>query len=169
VVVQPVSGTVKVKLKGTNRFIDLASAKGIPLGSTIDVKAGRIQLSSVPKRGGTAQTATFFGGVFKITQPGGITDLKLNEALAPCAKRAAAAARKKKPKSRRLWGQGSGAFRTTGRYSAATVRGTKWLVQDSCSGTLTRVTQGVVKVRDTVRRKTVVVRAGHRYLAKPRH
>ena len=32
-----------------------------------------------------------------------------------------------------------GKFRTSGKYSAATVRGTKWLVQDSCAGTLTRV------------------------------
>ena len=74
----------------------------------------------------------------------------------------------KKPKTRHLWGQGSGAFRTTGRYSAATVRGTKWLVRDSCSGTLTRVTQGVVSVRDKVRHKSIVVRAGHRYTARPK-
>ena len=42
----------------------------------------------------------------------------------------------KKPKTRKLWGDGKGNFRTTGKYSAATVRGTKWLVQDSCTGTL---------------------------------
>jgi hypothetical protein len=48
------------------------------------------------------------------------------------------------------------------------VRGTEWLVQDSCSGTLTRVKHGVVNVRDTVRHKTIVVRAGHRYTAKPK-
>jgi hypothetical protein len=170
VVIRPVSGTVRVKLKGSSTFIDLASAKDIPLGSTIDVKAGRIQLSSVPKPGGTPQTATFYGGIFQITQPGGITDLKLNEALAACPKRAkASAAAKKKPKTRKLWGAGKGAFRTTGRYSAATVRGTEWLVQDSCSGTLTRVRRGVVGVRDNVRHKTVVIRGGHSYLAKPKH
>ena len=33
-------------------------------------------------------------------------------------------------------GQGKGAFRTTGNYSAATIRGTEWLVQDTCAGTL---------------------------------
>ena len=60
-------------------------------------------------------------------------------------------------------------FRTTGNYSAATVRGTEWLVQDSCSGTLTRVTQGVVAVRDNVKNKTVLVRGPRgRYTAKPR-
>ena len=28
----------------------------------------------------------------------------------------------------KLWGSGKGKFRTTGKYSAATVRGTIWLV-----------------------------------------
>jgi hypothetical protein len=101
-----------------------------------------------------------------VRQPGSITELALSEALAPCAKRARAAA--SKPKTRRLWGDGKGSFRTKGQYSAATVRGTKWLVQDSCAGTLTRVVTGSVSVRDNVRRKTVVVRAGKRYLARPK-
>ena len=48
------------------------------------------------------------------------------------------------------------------------MRGTKWLVQDSCAGTLTRVVRGTVRVRDNVKRKTITVRAGKSYLAKPR-
>ena len=51
--------------------------------------------------------------------------------------------------------------------NAATVRGTKWLVEDSCAGTLTRVTSGVVAVR-AGKGKPVLVRAGKRYLAEPR-
>ena len=50
----------------------------------------------------------------------------------------------------------------------ATVRGTRWLVQDSCSGTLTKVSKGVVTVRDLVKRKTIILRAPHSYRAKPR-
>ena len=84
------------------------------------------------------------------------------------ARTAAAATAKKKPKTRKLWGDGSGAFSPRGQYSAATVRGTQWLVQDSCAGTLTQVRKGVVSVRDLVRSKTVVVRAGKHYLAKAR-
>src|SRR4029079_12448736 len=91
----------------------------------------------------------------------------LTEALAKCPKRHAAHAAAKKPKSRKLWGSGSGSFRTRGQYSAATVRGTEWLVQDSCAGTLTRVRKGVVAVRDNVKRKTIVLRAGKKYLARP--
>jgi hypothetical protein len=98
---------------------------------------------------------------------GKILDLKLTEALAACPKAGkAAAAQSKKAKKRKLWGDGKGAFRTSGKYSAATVRGTKWLVEDSCAGTLTRVTSGVVSVR--YRGKDRLVRAGKRFLAKPR-
>ena len=72
----------------------------------------------------------------------------------------------KKPKSRKLWGNGKGKFRTRGQYSAATVRGTTWLVQDTCTTTLTRVTQGVVAVNDFAKRKTVLVKKGKRYTAR---
>ena len=65
-----------------------------------------------------------------------------------------------------LQGDGKGSFRTRGRNSAATVRGTKWLTQERCDGTLTRVTRGTVSVRDTRARRTVVVRAGRSYLAR---
>jgi hypothetical protein len=58
-----------------------------------------------------------------------------------------------------------GKFRTRGRYSAATVRGTAWTTTDRCDGTLVTVQRGTVSVQDLVRHVTVVVRAGHRYLA----
>jgi hypothetical protein len=73
---------------------------------------------------------------------------------------------KRKRQVRRLWGNGKGRFTTKGRYSSATVRGTHWLVQDRCDGTLTRVLRGVVKVQDFRGHKTISVRAGHTYLAK---
>ena len=65
-----------------------------------------------------------------------------------------------------LWGDGKGRFQTRGKYGAATVRGTNWLVQDRCDGTLVKVVQGVVAVRDFALGKTVLVTAGHRYLAR---
>jgi hypothetical protein len=82
--------------------------------------------------------------------------------------RAAAVDRRKGPKAvlGRLWGNGKGRFRTNGRYSSATVRGTIWLVEDRCEGTLTKVRRGTVQVRDFKRRKTVTVKAGHSYLAR---
>jgi hypothetical protein len=162
-----VKGKVLVKAPG-GKFVELDPTKPIPLGSTIDTKAGTIQLTAQQKPGAKVQTSQFFDGIFKVTQTKKTTDLTLNEALAKCPKKRSAHAAAKKPKTRKLWGNGSGSFRTRGQYSAATVRGTKWLVQDSCSGTLTRVTKGVVSVRDNVKRRTIVLRAGKHYLAKPR-
>ena len=60
----------------------------------------------------------------------------------PLAAGHAAHAAAKKPKTRQLWGAGKGAFETSGSYWAATVRGTRWRVQDSCAGTTTSVKQG---------------------------
>jgi hypothetical protein len=86
------------------------------------------------------------------------------------ARGAAVDAKKKKkgPKAvlGKLWGSGKGKFRTNGKYSAATVRGTIWLVEDRCEGTLTKVRRGTVRVRDFRRKKTVTVKAGHTYLAR---
>jgi hypothetical protein len=170
VVTRPTGGKVLIRLPGSTQFTELKSIDDIPLGATIDVRSGRVQVrfESEP---GKVQVAVFYGGMFKVTQVGRILDLRLNEPLAACPKKkgkASAAQTKKatKAKKRKLWGNGKGSFRTSGKHSAATVRGTQWLVEDSCAGTLTRVTSGVVAVKH--RKKTILVRAGKRYLAKPR-
>jgi hypothetical protein len=169
VVITPVSGKVLVRIPPSKVFVPVSAADGIPLGAEVDTRNGVITLTSVPKAGGKPQTSKFWDGLFKVTQVGSITDLALSETLASCkATKATAAAAKKKPKTRKLWGDGSGSFRTRGQYSAATVRGTKWLVEDECAGTLTRVVRGVVSVRDNVKRKTITLKAGKRYLARPK-
>ncbi len=165
VVVTP-SGTVRVRLKGSSRFAPLTGLDDVPFGATIDTRRGAVVLRARTRRGGPIETVRLFDGMFAISQSGNVVNFTLNEPLAQCPKRASAA--QKKPKSRKLWGDGKGAFRTSGRYSAATVRGTRWLVQDTCQGTLTRVTQGSVSVRDTVRKRSIVLRAGRRYTARPR-
>ena len=164
VVAEP-TGTVLVKLKGSKKFVPLAAGT-IPLGAEIDATKGRVTITSIPKAGGVPEKATFYGGIFIVTQSGGITDLKLSGPEPTCKKAGASAG--KKVKSRKLWGDGKGAFRTTGKYSAATVRGTRWLVEDTCAGTLTRVAVGVVVVRDKVRGRNITLRAKKSYTAKPR-
>jgi hypothetical protein len=166
VVAAPVSGTILVKLPGSSRFVRLTAADDIPVRSTVDARDGVVTLTSIPRAGAAPETAKFWDGIFRVTQSRGITTLTLTEALAPCSGRASAAQRK--PKSRKLWGDGKGKFRTKGRYSAATIRGTKWLVTDGCRFTRTRVTQGSVLVRDEVRKRNVVLRAGKSYTARPR-
>jgi hypothetical protein len=46
------------------------------------------------------------------------------------------------------------------------VRGTVWLTEDYCNGTLIRVQEGSVTVRDLVKNRTVVVTAGRSYFAE---
>jgi hypothetical protein len=162
-----VSGVVLIKLAGSNAFVPLTHESQIPVGATIDATNGRVRiLEALP--GGKAQSADFFQGVFKVTQAKtGLADLTLaggNFAVCGKAKRAAGAA--KVVEVRKLWGAGKGKFRTKGRYATASIRGTTWLTDDRCDGTLIRVTQGSVTVRDLVKKKNVVVKKGQSYLAK---
>ena len=165
VVIQPVSGKTLVKLPGSSKFEPVDVTRGIPNGSTVDTKKGKIRLFAIPKAGKPAESALFYQGIFKVKLAGGITELQLVEALS-CPKAGKADVSAKKPKSRKLWGDGSGSFRTRGQYSSATVRGTTWLVQDTCTTTLTQVKKGVVEVQDFVKKKKILVRAPKKYTAK---
>jgi hypothetical protein len=165
VVAGKVSGTIRIRLKN-GKFKTLGANESIPLGSTIDATKGRVRLTSAAG-GGKTQTADFYKGQFKITQTKGkkpITQLELNGTLSCGGKASAAAKRKKKVRS--LWGDGKGRFRTKGRRAAATVRGTKWFTQDTCTSTKITVKRGVVQVRDFVKRKNVTVKKGHSYVAR---
>src|SRR5205085_2044153 len=64
VVVQPAGGTVLVRIKGTNRFVPLNATQGIPLGSEVDTRHGKVELSAVPKPGAQPQSSLFYGGIF---------------------------------------------------------------------------------------------------------
>lgn len=167
-----VSGTVLVTPPGGKRFT-LGADTAIPLGSLVDARRGHLRLTAADGNGGT-MAGEFWGGVFRVTQSRDVpvrTVLALAQdvGLRSCPARGARAAKKRrKPGSRLLWGDGKGNFRTSGRHAVATVRGTRWLVRDSCAGTLVKVARGVVDVRDLVRRRTVPVKAGRSYLARPR-
>jgi hypothetical protein len=164
------SGTVKVKLPGATGYVALTQLSSIPVGSILDTRDGNITLRSALPTGAT-QTGIFHGGVFDIRQlKSGLTELALRGAPPACPRAGAGAAATKKKKRkppRRLWGRDDhGNFRTRGGSSVATVRGTAWFVEDTCAGTLTRVSKGSVSVYDSRRRVTVVVHAGHSYLAR---
>jgi CSLREA domain-containing protein len=57
---------------------------------------------------------------------------------------------------------------TKGRVSLEAAGGQRatFYVEDRCASTLTRVTRGRVSVRDFAKRKTVIVRAGKKYVAR---
>jgi hypothetical protein len=177
--VAPIKQPVRIKAPGAKRFIPLTVPAQIKIGSIIDATLGRVRIT-IADGLGRLDTADFYAGVFKMTQPKvkrgqrWFANLLLSGGnfkgcpRAPRHPRIAALSRKKSPKRsvRHLWGAGKGAFRTVGRYSSATIRGTTWLTDDKCNGTLTRVKVGKVAVRDFVKRKTIVVRAPKTYFAR---
>jgi uncharacterized repeat protein (TIGR01451 family) len=165
-VARPVSGTVLVNGRR------LGTLGLIPFGARIDVRKGKIELRT------TSGRAVFAAGRFRVRQArarGAATELTLianvGAACRATASRRALAATKKPSEKKvvsRLWGEGKGKFKTTARFSSATVRGTVWLTAERCDGSLTTVRRGVVAVYDKVKKKTVLVRAGKSYLAKPK-
>jgi CSLREA domain-containing protein len=167
----PVSGTVRVKLAGQQDFIPLSEAQQIPVGTIVDTRTGRVQITVAGKTPGTFYSAEFYGGVFQVTQlSSSLTVLELVGGSFRACGRAAARSAKKTPGSskevRKLWSEGSGPFRTVGRYASASLRGTTWLTSDRCDGTLIRVTAGRVVVRDLVKKRNITLKKGQRYLAR---
>ena len=142
-----------------------------PSGTKIDATTGTVKVTNVRDRSGKLQTGTFWGGAFAVRQTRTkkpATVLSLTASLS-CAKsaRSLSSVAAKAPRARQLWGRdNNGRFVTRGRSAVATVRGTVWLVRDTCAGTLVKVTRGQVSVFDLVRKRTVLVRAGHSYLAR---
>jgi hypothetical protein len=171
-----VSGKVFVTSKAGKRARLIGGAT-IAVGSKVDTRRGRVRLTSAATgTGTTTQTADFYQGTFTVKQsrPKGnraaalTTDIVLSAASrSQCGRGSArAAAVSKKKVLGKLWGNGKGKFRTKGKYSSATVRGTIWLTEERCDGTLTTVKRGSVSVRDLKRHKTVIVKAGRSYLAR---
>lgn len=173
VVAGPVAGSVRVRRPGARGFTVLEAEAPVPVGSVIDATRGRIRVASALGPRGAVQTATFWGGVFQVRQSraaGGVVDLHLRGPAPACGRPAGARENAvRRPVGRGLWGRDSrGRYRTHGRNSVATVRGTVWMTRETCAGTLTRVTEGAVSVRDLRRGRTVLVRAGASYLARHR-
>ena len=163
-VARTVSGRVLVRSPHTTGLAPLVGTAVIPMGSTVDTSAGRVRLTTARPAGRGTQTADFYGGRFALSQDRtGLVTLRLNGDLSGCAGPATGGRR-----TRRLWGSGSGNYRTVGRRSAATVQGTIWLTKDTCSTTTTVVARGRVVVEDFQRQRRVTVRAPHSYVAPGR-
>lgn len=167
-------GSGIVKIKEGRRWVRLRGSKIIPIGALLDTRRGTVGLTTATPNG--SQAGQFGGSIFRLLQSkdpalGGLAEMRLaGGSFRRCgkasAKRATTSASKKKRTIRKLRGNAHGKFRTRGRRAAATVRGTAWTVADRCDGTLTSVSRGVVDVQDFVRKRTVSVTAGHRYLAR---
>ncbi len=76
---KPISGKVLIKVPGAKTFapLDLSLIRN---GAEVDVRKGKVEITQAG--GGVA---TFYDGIFKLSQSGGITTLTLTEKLAPCS------------------------------------------------------------------------------------
>src|SRR5439155_20041629 len=127
---------------------------------------------SSPPAGGSTQA----GGpvsIFQVTQPTApstptIVSLIGGDFSSCGATRSVSSASAPKTVVRQLWGSAKGQFRTTARYSSATIRGTIWLTQDRCDGSLVTVVKDIVDVFDISLKKTIAVNPGQSYLAQPK-
>jgi streptogramin lyase len=165
------AGSVSVKLPGTDTYIPLDRASTVPVGTAINATTGTVRLTNVRDRSGRLQTATFWGGAFVVHQARSRQTATIIALSAPtCTKaRLVASASTKAPRALHLWAHDNhGRFVTRGHSAVATVRGTTWFTQESCAGTLVKVSRGVVSVRDLARHRTVVIHGGQSYLARRR-
>jgi hypothetical protein len=168
-------------------FVPLTEPRNLPSGTQVDARLGTIKLITATATRRKTQNGTFNGGLFSLTQDRrgltkGLTTLSLLEgafsgapAYSSCKARKAsdrsspsASAALSSKVLQTLSASAKGKFRTRGKYSAATVRGTVWAMSDRCDGTLTTVKRHTVLVDDFVRHITVAVHAGHSYLARAR-
>jgi hypothetical protein len=165
----------RVSQKGLT-FVPLEQARQVPVGSFLDTRRGTVEMVSATGSGRRTQSGKFSQGLFQVLQARsrrakGLTELRLKGAsFSRCRARGgrAGAAQLSRRSIRRLRANARGRFRTRGRNSSATVRGTIWTTTDRCDGTLTTVKRGRVVVRDLRRRKNITLTAGKSYLARAR-
>ena len=174
-VAQP-HGLIFVRREPKGPLVKLSTAANIPIGSVVVARTGTVRLVLALPAGKT-QAVSVGRGTFVLRQPKalhGMTDLVLAGGNLSACRRGATIARvghrakaKRSRVIRSLWAKDHhGKFQTFGNNSVATVRGTEWVTEERCDGTLTKVLEGVVSVRDRHTGRTVTVTAGHSFLAK---
>ena len=183
------TGLVLIQVNG--KFVPITELSKIPNGAVINALHGTLTLNtagtggpSTPRlpprrarpRSHKTQTGKFGGAVFKVTQAhSGLATLALVEGAkfkgaptyASCTTKKGKAVTQAVSKKtlQLLHGSAHGKFRTKGRYSAATIRGTIWTIADRCDGTLVHAIKDTVTVDDFVLHKTIALHPGHSYLA----
>jgi DNA-binding beta-propeller fold protein YncE len=186
--IAPVSGLVLVLVHG--HLVPLTELQQVGPNVVLDTQHGTLQLTSTTAGGGAqtsaaghknakTQTGTFGGAVFKVHQTKGgankgLTTVMMvegafkgapSQATCGAAATGAQAAKVSKKVIQLLHATGHGRFGSSGRYAAATVRGTSWTMTALCGATLTHDITDSVVVSDFVRHKKVILHPGQSYLA----
>jgi hypothetical protein len=168
-------------------FIPLTEPRQLPVGTEVDSRRGTLNVTTatvkIGKHKAKPQTGTVSGAIFKVSQSRaklqkGLTTLRIIEnafrgapSTSKCTVKGAAdtgahAARLSRRTLQTLHYRGHGHFSVRGRYSVGVELGTVFNTTDRCDATLTVVKRGAVKVTDLIRHKTIIVHAGHSYLAR---
>jgi hypothetical protein len=146
-VVALVSGDVFLKRPGAARATRLRGRRVIPVGTAVNTTKGRVKLVGALTRVRRSK-GVFSQGAFIATQARrkrAVIDLELTGGnFGTCTAPARTALNSRIV--RRLRGSAKGRFRTRGKHSAATVRGTKWLTADLCDTTEISTQEGIVDV-----------------------
>lgn len=172
VVVEVAAGEVFYRAQGSSEFLPLQAAAELPVNSVLDTTQGTVVLQTALP-GGKTQDGSFWGGKFQVRQPRkskGMTTIALRGGdFSACKPGSANRLDRKRRKGaiRKLWAKDKGGrFKTSGKGSVATVRGTSWFTAERCDGTLTRVTRGAVLVRERGSGQRKLLRRGQSFLAQ---
>ena len=135
---------------------------------TLDVAACAARLTASSGKGADA-SADVSGAAATIRQiPGRKVTTMLTVKRPGCAKSAGRSAEAARG-SRRLRARSRhrrARLKVAGKYSIGASYGTTWTTVEECSRTTTIVRKGRVRVYDRVKRRSVTVSAGHRYVAR---
>jgi len=163
--IAPLSGSVLVKAPGSKHFVRVKTIQPLRYGAVVHTTRGHIQVIAATPGGGF-QSGEFYAGGFNLTQlHNGYVQAQLAGKPTGCesGKPKANITRKRTVS---LWGHVKGHYTTRGNYGSASVQGTIWLTENRCSGTFFHVVEGTLKIRDFVKHKTIILHAGHSYLAR---
>lgn len=163
--IAPLSGSVLVRQPGSRRFVRVKTIQPLRYGAVVHASGGHLQvIAATPGNG--SESGEFFAGGFNLTQAStGYVQAQLTGQPQGCS---SATPRAKIASSGpiKLWGHVKGHYRTRGNYGSASVQGTIWLTENRCDGTYFYVAEGTLRIRDFVRHKTIILHAGHSYLAQ---
>ncbi len=183
-----IGSKVNVSVTSGNVFIEpphgvfepLTQGLQIQIGAVVDALHGTVKLVTAGPTRHSTQTATITGGVFKVTQirsgpnRGLVTLTLVYGAFVGAPTTAVCTPHHGKAKDASLSSRilqtlhvsARGRFRTSGRYGAATVRGTVWSITDKCNGTLFHAIVHSILIQNFVRHISFLLSAGHTYLVR---
>jgi Ca2+-binding RTX toxin-like protein len=153
---------MSVRLPGAARELPLRQRLSIPRGTRVNAGRCAARLST----GRRAPRVRAVGGAFVLRRPGTRRNALALALAGPSFSTCRAAPASRQVRALRI--RARSLVRLIGRYAATFGDGASWRLEDRCGSTVTRVRRGAVRVTDRGDRRSVVVRARHVRVSKPR-